>query len=188
MTQDGAPQDPSHDPREGIIVLLATRETVANNDEKAYRILGEPELPGLQATTGAHSRYTNFNVPESNVLAQGTAAAALIEQSFTASAALVGAFSVSIMRATFEAALSFAKKDTRGGTVPILQRQSVANLLQDIKMRTDSCRLLVWKALSCLENGPGGFAARQELCLETKIFASELCVTSVTDAMKAVGM
>ena len=170
------------------MILLVTRDTIADNDSAAYQILDEPELMGHPATTGPHSRFTDFRVPEENILAIGEPAAGLIEQSFTASGALVGAFSVSIMRAAFEAALAFAKGDTRGGSVPIIQRQSVADLLIDIKMRTDSSRMLTWKALHCLENGPGDFRARQELCLETKIFASDNAVRSVTDAMKAVGM
>ena len=92
------------------------------------------------------------------------------------------------MRRSFEAALQFAKVDSPGGTVPIIQRQSVANILVDIKMRTDACRLLTCKALHCLENGPGDFQARRELCLEAKIICSDNCVHSVKDAMKAVGM
>jgi alkylation response protein AidB-like acyl-CoA dehydrogenase len=100
----------------------------------------------------------------------------------------VGAFSTSIMRHTFEAAMAFAKTDPRGGTVPILQHQSVADILMDIKMRTDACRLMTWKALHAMENGPGNLNARLELCLEVKVFCSELAVRSVTDAMKAVGM
>lgn len=181
---DGA----THDPAQSIIVLLVTRETVARNSSEAYTMLDEPELLGHPATSGPHSRFTDFRVPDDQVLAEGIAAAALIEQSFTASAALVGAFSVSIMRAAFEAALEFAKGDTRGGSVPIIQRQSVADLLMDMKMRIDACRLLTWKALHALENGPGDFHARQELCLEVKILASETCVRSVMNAMSAVGM
>lgn len=176
------------DPSQAIIILLVTREIVAANDSSAYEILEEPDLMGHPATTGPHSKFTNFKVPEENVLAVGEAAASLVEQSFTASGALVGSFSVSIMRAAFTAGLDFAKKDNRGGTVPIIQRQSVADLLMDIKMRMDSSRLLTWKALHCLENGPGDFKARQELCLEAKIFCSDNAVRSVTDAMSAVGM
>ena len=185
---DGAHHDSPEDPAKSIIILLVARDTVADNDEAAYQILAEPDLMGHPATTGPHSRFNDFKVPEENVLATGEAAAGLVEQSFTASAALVGAFSVSIMRMAFETALKFAKTDTRGGTVPIIQRQAVADILIDIKMRMDSSRLLTWKALHALENGPGDFKARQELCLETKIFASDNAVRSVTDAMKAVGM
>ncbi|KAF2486065.1 putative acyl-CoA dehydrogenase [Neohortaea acidophila] len=176
------------DPSQAIIILLVDREIVAQNGPNAYEILAEPDLMGHPATTGPHSKFTDFRVPEENVLAAGEAAATLVEQSFTASAALVGAFSVSVMRAAFTAALDFAKKDSRGGTVPLIQRQSVADLLINIKMRMDSCRLLTWKALYSLENGPGDFKARQELCLESKIFASDNCVKCVTDAMSAVGM
>lgn len=181
---EGEFADPSH----AIIILLVTRDIIAQNDSSAYEILDEPDLMGHPATTGPHSKWTNFRVPEENVLATGETAATLVEQSFTASAALVGALSVSVMRAAFTAALEFAKKDTRGGTVPIVQRQSVADLLIDIKIRMDSSRLLTWKALHTLENGPGDFKARQELCLEAKIFASDSCVRCVTDAMSAVGM
>ena len=181
---------PNHldDPAKSIILLLVTRDVVAGNDATAYEILGESDLMGMPATSGPHSRFTNFRVSEENVLAEGEAAAGLVEQAFTMTAALVGAFSVSIMRAAFEAAMAFAKSETRGGTVPILHRQSVADLLMDIKMRADSCRMLTWKALHCLENGPGDFRARQELCLETKVFTSDNAVRSVTDAMNAVGM
>ena len=145
-------------------------------------------MTGHPATTGPHSRFTDLRIPESYVLAQGEAAAQLVEQSFTASAALVGAFSISIMRAAFEAALKFAKEDNRGGSVPIIERQSVADLLIDVKMRVDTTRLLTWKALHALENGPGEFKARQELCLEAKMFGSDNAVKSVVDCMKAVGM
>ncbi|KAF2453867.1 hypothetical protein BDY21DRAFT_354370 [Lineolata rhizophorae] len=58
----------------------------------------------------------------------------------------------------------------------------------DVKMRMDASRLLTWKALHCLENGPGDLKARAELCYEAKIFCTESAVRSVVDAMKAVGM
>lgn len=168
-------------------MFLITREIIASQPE-AYSILGEPELMGFPATSGPHTRFTEFRIPDENVLADGTAATDLVNQAFTATAGLVGAFSVSIMRAAFEAALTFAKEDSRGGSAPIIQHQSVANLLMDIKMRTDSARLVTWKALHALENGPGDFANRQELCLQAKIFCSDSCVKAVTDAMSAVGM
>jgi alkylation response protein AidB-like acyl-CoA dehydrogenase len=92
------------------------------------------------------------------------------------------------MRHAFEAAMQFSKTDTRGGSVPVLHHQSVSNILMDIKMRTDASRLMTWKALHCMEHGPGDFAARLETCLEAKIFCSENAVACVTDAMKVVGI
>lgn len=188
VREAGAPQDPHADPSASIIVFCLTRETIASNSSEAYEILDEPELAGHPATSGPHTRFTNLRIPSSFVLAQGIAAAQLIEQSFTASAALVAAFATSIMRSAFDAALSFAKADSRGGAVPIIERQSVADLLMDTKMRLDTTKLLTWKALHALERGPGDFPSRQELCLEAKIYGSENAVKSVVDCMKVVGM
>jgi nitroalkane oxidase len=88
-----------------------------------------------------------------------------------------------IMAATFEAALDFAKRDDRGGAKGLLGRQSVADLLMDVKMRTDAARSLTWKACHALESGLG-----PELALESKIFCTEMAVRAVTDAMMAVGV
>ena len=153
-------------------------------------MLEEPELMGHRACSGPKSQFTDFKVPDDlHVLAgPGGGGAAVIEQAFGCSSALVGVFATSIMRHTFEAAFRFAKNDKRGGTVPIIEHQSVADILMDIKMRTNACRTMTWKALHAMENGPGDFNARLELCLEVKIFCSEYAVKSVTDAMRAVGM
>jgi alkylation response protein AidB-like acyl-CoA dehydrogenase len=91
--------------------------------------------------------------------------------------------SVAIMAAAFEAALDFAKSDTRGGAEPIINRQSVADLLMEVKMKIDAARFLTWKAANALDNGLGG-----ELALEAKIFCSDLTVKAVADCMSAVGM
>lgn len=167
---------------------MITPDLIAQNDPGAYKVLSDPELAGHAASSGPHSRFTNFRVPAANLLAAPGSGAALVEQTFASSAAIVGAMSVGIMRATFEAAAAFAKTDTRGGTVPILARQSVADIMIDIKIRTEASRLLTWKALHCLENGPGGYKSRLELALEAKVFCSDNAVKCVVDAMKVVGM
>jgi nitroalkane oxidase len=171
------------------MVFLVTRDLVAQNDATAYTVLEEPELMGHIACSGPRTQFKSFKVPDGiHVLASPESGAALVEQTFGCSAALVGSFATSIMRHTFEAAMKFARNDTRGGSVPILQHQSVSNILMDIKMRTDVSRLMTWKALHCMHNGPGDFNARLELCLQTKISCSESAVTSVTDAMRVVGI
>ncbi|TKA67480.1 hypothetical protein B0A49_08254 [Cryomyces minteri] len=186
--QDGGPQDPAQDPKDAICIVMVTREDIARNREEAYTVLGDPELAGHRAASGPHTRFTNLRVPAANLLAAPGHGAAVIEQTFGSSAAIVGAMSVGIMRAAFEAALAYAKTQTRGGSVPILERQSVADLLIDVKMRCEASRYLTWKALHGLENGPGGFAARLEMALEAKVFASDNAVKCVVDGMKVVGM
>lgn len=165
-----------------------TREIVAQNKAEAYHVLEEPELMGHPAVAGPHTRFTDFRVPDDHVLAAGREAAHLISTSFIPTAALVGIFATAIARGAFEAALAFAKTDDRRGSVPIIQRDTVADRLVDIKIKVDTARLICWKAVHCLDNGPGDFAHRQELCLEAKIYATDACVDACTDAMKLVGM
>lgn len=164
QTKDGSPQAPDEDPADNIIVLLVTREVVGQNKPEAYDVMEEPELMGHPAVTGPHTRFTNFRVPEDHVLMAGREAAQLIYNSFVPTAALVGVFATAITRGAFEAALAFAKSDDRHGSVPIIQRPTVADRLIDIKIKCDTSRLICWKAVHCLDNGPGDFLQRQELC------------------------
>lgn len=92
------------------------------------------------------------------------------------------------MRAAFDAALAFAKGDNRRGAADLLTRQAVADLLSGIKMQTEACRALTWKAANCLENGPGDYDARRELALAAKIYCSDACTKVVTEAINVVGM
>ncbi|KAK0100347.1 hypothetical protein ONS96_007627 [Cadophora gregata f. sp. sojae] len=183
FSEDGQPQEPDVDPAESSMILLIPREVVAQNKPEAYQVLKHIESSGFSATGGPHIRFTDFRVPGKNLLAAPGTAGAVITRAFTSSAALVGAMATGIMAAAFEAALAFAKSDFRGGAQALLARQSVSDLLMDVKMRTDAARAMTWVAASALDNGRGG-----ELALETKIYCSELAVKAVTDAMLAVGV
>ncbi|KPM38695.1 Nitroalkane oxidase [Neonectria ditissima] len=188
-SEDGGPEDPDVDPASNILVLLVTRDVVAQNSPEAYQLLAEPDLMGHTAASGPLTKYTNFKVPAANVLApRGKAAAALVEKAFSISAALVGAMAVGTMRKAFEAALKFAREDNRGGTVPVLQRQSPADLLINAKIKIDTSRILVWKALSGLEEGAGDESSRYEACLQAKVYCSDQAVSVVWETMQVVGV
>jgi alkylation response protein AidB-like acyl-CoA dehydrogenase len=176
------------DPVSRILIIIVTRMDIVANDPGAYEVLSHPELTGFNASNGPHCRFMNLRVAGKNLLAPPGKGAQVVEQTFGSSAAIVSAMAVGIMRAAFEVALSFAKRDTRGGMVPIIQHQSVADLLIDIKGRIEASRVLTWKALHTVEHGPGDWNARLELALHAKIFASDHAVQSVVDAMKVVGI
>lgn len=189
--EPGTAYTASDDPRDAIMIILVTPEVIAANEQDAFTVLKHLDMAGHAGVSGAHTRYKDLRVPAKNVLAapgSGGKGAAIVERCFDASAALVGAMSVGIMRAAFEAALAFTKNETRAGTVPILARQSVADLLMDMKMRAEASRYLTWKACHCLENGPGQHEDRQEMALEAKIYCSDNAVQCLVEAMKAVGM
>lgn len=168
------------------MILLVTRALIDANSPGAYTVLAQPVMPGHTACSGPHIKFTNLRVPSTHVLAApGTGAASrLITGAFTMTAALVGAMSVGIMRKTFDSALLFTKTQNRGGTMQLLERQSVADVLIDIKMRVEAARYLTWKAAQSVELGIGD----GELAFEAKIWCSEAAVRSVTDAMRVVGM
>ncbi|KAM5353192.1 hypothetical protein ACJZ2D_016915 [Fusarium nematophilum] len=184
----GAPQDPSADPKSLICILIVTKDELSNNKPGSYEVLADPELAGFRASSGPHSRFTQFRVPRKNLLVPPGQGVEVVEKTFGCSAALVGAMAVGIMRQTFEAVLDFAKSNDRGGSVPLIWRQSVTDILINIKMKTEASRCLVWKALHAWEAGPGDFRQRLEFALEAKIFASDNAVESVVEAMKAVGV
>lgn len=187
-SEDGGPEKPDVDPADNVMILAVTREIVAQNDPEAFKVLQEPDLMGHTGASGPHTRYTNFKVPLDAVLFGPGEATPVIEQAFGVTAALVGAMAVGTMRAAFERALEFARRDNRGGSVPIIQRQSPADLLIDAKIKIDTSRMIVWKAVDALENGPGSASERFETCLEAKIYPSDSAISCVWDCMQVVGM
>ncbi|RAK94980.1 acyl-CoA dehydrogenase family protein [Aspergillus ibericus CBS 121593] len=174
-------------PSDLIMILLVTRADLDRNPVGSFHVVKHVETAGHVAVSGPHIKYTNLRVPARNVLCAPGTGASIVTQSFDISAMLVGAMATGIQRAVFEAALAFSR-DPRGGTMPIGQRQSVADRLIDIKMRTETSRYLTWKAAHCLLSGPGEHAQRREPALLAKIYASDASVQSCIDAMNAVGV
>ncbi|KAJ5815069.1 Acyl-CoA dehydrogenase [Penicillium riverlandense] len=174
-------------PRDLIMIVLVTRQDIERNERECFQILKHLETAGHAAVSGPHLKYTNLRVPAENILCAPGTGAPIVTHSFDISAMLVGAMGVGIQRAVFDAALAFSR-DPRGGTVPIGQRQSVADLLINIKMRTETSRYLTWKAAHCLASDQGEYAQRREPALLAKIYCSDASVQSCTDAINAVGI
>ncbi|MCJ1398432.1 hypothetical protein MMC11_001630 [Xylographa trunciseda] len=178
----------SDEPADAIMILLVTINDIKRNAPGAFKLLRQVSTAGHTACSGPHIKYTNLRVPAKNVLCPPGTGASVVSGAFDCTAVLVGAMSVGIMRAAFDAALAFAKGDNRRGASELLTRQAVADLLSGIKMQTEACRALTWKAANCLENGPGDYNARRELALAAKIYCSDTCTKAVTEAINVVGM
>ncbi|KAI0867131.1 acyl-CoA dehydrogenase [Xylaria cubensis] len=188
VTDTPSQQDEDHDPKDSIMVLLVTRQDLDRNGSGAFEVVRQVETVGHTSVSGPHIKYTNIRVPSKNVLCMPGEGAAIVNGSFDCSAVLVGAMSVGIMRAAFDAALTFAKSHDCRGAVPLLERQAVADLLSGIKMQTEACRALTWKAAHAMENGSTNYNARRELALAAKVYCSDNAVQAVTDAINAVGI
>jgi alkylation response protein AidB-like acyl-CoA dehydrogenase len=164
-------------------IILVTRQDINRNPKGAYEVIEDIETIGHTAVCGPRIRFNELRVHNSNILGKPGDGPRMLATTFTTSAALVCAASVGIMRATFDAALNFSKSDRRGGRDPIINHQSVADLLIDIKMRMETSRYLCWKALHNIETRGDG-----ELAYMAKIYGSECAVQSVYDAMRVVGV
>jgi alkylation response protein AidB-like acyl-CoA dehydrogenase len=102
---------------------------------------------------------------------------------FEASRPVVGAQAVGIARAAYEFALDYAKERKQFGRA-IIENQSIAFKLADMKMRTDAARLLVWRAAwmaatrKRFEAGEGSMS---------KLFAGETAVWVTEQAIQILG-
>ncbi|KAL8743359.1 MAG: hypothetical protein Q9190_004282 [Brigantiaea leucoxantha] len=178
----------SQEPADAIMILLVTIADIKRNSPDAFKVIRQVSTAGHTACSGPHIRYTNLRVPKKNVLCPPGTGAPIVTATFDCTAVLVGAMSVGVMRAAFDAALAFAKNDNRRGGSRLLERQAVADLLSGIKMKAEACRALTWKAANSLQNGPGDYNARRELALAAKIYCSDECTRAVTDAINLVGI
>jgi nitroalkane oxidase len=174
---------------ESSMLILLTRAILdqnrASGNQSCYTVVSHPSTSGFTATSGPHIRFSNLRIPSRYVLATGPEAVRILTATFTSSAVIVGAMSVGIMRAAFESALDFARTHTAGGSVAVLQHQSPADLLIEIKCRIEACRALTWKAAAAIDAAlPGA----DELAYEVKIFASEAAVKTVPETMRVVGV
>ncbi|MDH2904087.1 MAG: acyl-CoA dehydrogenase family protein [Actinomycetota bacterium] len=95
----------------------------------------------------------------------------------------VGAQAVGIARASYEYALDYAK-ERRQFNQAIIENQSIAFKLADMKMRTDAARLLVWRA-SWMAATRQPFLAGEGS--QSKLFASETAVHVSEEAIQIMG-
>jgi alkylation response protein AidB-like acyl-CoA dehydrogenase len=170
--------DLTRPPQESLAVILVPRPA------RGVTVLESMDTIGQRATPVAKVRFDEVRVPAGNLLGEPGDGMAILETVFSATAALVGVFSVAAMRTAFDVALSFARTERRGGTVPIIEHQNVGTILADMKMRLEAVRYLTWKACDYFDKTGG---RGNELAIAAKVFGSETAVQVVYDAMRAVG-
>ncbi|MFM7270230.1 MAG: acyl-CoA dehydrogenase family protein [Actinomycetes bacterium] len=102
---------------------------------------------------------------------------------FEASRPLVGAQALGIARAAYEYALDYAKERKAFGR-SIIENQSIAFKLADMKMQIDAARLLVWRA--CWMGRAGKTFSAGEGSM-SKLYAGEVAVRATEEAIQILG-
>ena len=104
-------------------------------------------------------------------------------QTFEASRPVVGAQALGIARAAYEYALEYAKEREQFGR-PIIENQSVAFTLADMKLEIDAARLLVWRAAWMGRTGHKFENAEGSM---SKLKAGEVAVWATERAIQILG-
>lgn len=171
--------DPSKPPSESLAVIVVPGAT------KGVEVVGYLDTAGHRAVVSPRIHFNEVRVPVGNMIGKPGEGATICRGAFTWTAALIGAACTGVMRAAFDIAFAFAKTDKRSGNVPVIEHQNAGYMLADLKMRIEAARYLTWKACHQLD-----ITDRKcdELAIMTKIYASELCVQVVYDAMRLVGV
>ncbi|MFA9202844.1 MAG: acyl-CoA dehydrogenase family protein, partial [Flavobacteriales bacterium] len=94
----------------------------------------------------------------------------------------IAAQAVGIARAAFEAALGYARERVQFGQ-PIIQHQSIGNLLADMQMQINAARLMV---LQAAKMRTAGVACLSEAS-QAKLFASEMAERVCSSAIQIHG-
>jgi alkylation response protein AidB-like acyl-CoA dehydrogenase len=102
---------------------------------------------------------------------------------FEASRPAVGAQALGISRAAYEYALEYAKERKQFGRA-IIENQSIAFKLADMKMRIDASRLLVWRAAWMGKTGKAFEAGEGSM---SKLYAGETAVWVTEQAIQILG-
>ncbi|WP_300008150.1 acyl-CoA dehydrogenase family protein [Pseudonocardia sp.] len=165
----------------GVSVIVAEREHLAGHIE----VEDYYDLPGLRGCLTARIRLVDVRVPRANLVGREGQGVELTRAAFVGSGASIGTFAVAAMRQAFDVALRFACTEKRGGAVPIIEHQAVADVLADAKARIEAVRLLSWRALdAALSQHPSGL----EWALHAKVLGSETGVAVINDLIGLVGV
>lgn len=163
----------------GLSIIVVPRRT--SGIEHVHGI----DTLGHRAHLTPRFRLHGVRVPRANLVGPMGGGKAIVDGSFSGTAAIVGAMSVGIMRHAFHFALQFCKTDSRGGPHPVIDYPTVGYALGDAKAALEACRSLTWRACAAMDREE---ACALEMALYAKIYCSETAVRVVTDLMRVVGI
>ena len=142
-------------------------------------ILQDCRVPGHCLLGGKDKLDEKLSRARQGIKSTGQAAM----KTFEATRPGVGAQALGIARAAYEYSLDYAKERKAFGRA-IIENQSIAFKLADMKMRIDAARLLVWRASWMGRNGKDFVAGEGSM---SKLFAGETAVWVTEEAIQILG-
>jgi len=171
--------DPTKPASESLAVVAVPGNSAGVEVVEVYDKLGQRGV----VTPRIH--FHNVDVPADNLIGQPGQGKEIISRAFSWTAGIIGAACVGVMRAAFDYAYDFCLRERRLGAAPIIDHQNVGYMLADARMRIEAARYLTWKACHYFDTTGG---RGEELAIMAKVHCSELCVQTIYDLMRVVGV
>jgi acyl-CoA dehydrogenase len=141
--------------------------------------LDDCRIPGSQLLGGKEKLDSKLARAREGTRSKSQAAM----QTFEATRPIVGSQALGIARAAYEYALDYARERKQFGRA-IIDNQSIAFTLADMKLEIDAARLLVWRASWMARNGHKFTNAEGSM---SKLKAGEVAVWATERAMQILG-
>lgn len=140
---------------------------------------------GLRASSTVSLEFREVRVPASQRLGEEGQGFPLLLAMLNGSRPNIGAISVGLAQAAFEAALAYARERVQFGK-PIVAHQAISHLLADMATQIQAARLLVYDAAQRVDAGERGTTLGTATAM-AKLFASETAMRVTTDAVQIFG-
>ena len=137
---------------------------------------------GIRASDTCAISLTDCRIPADHLLGVRGKGLAIALSNLEGGRIGIAAQAVGIARAAFEAALGYARERVQFGQ-PIIQHQSIGNLLADMQMQINAARLMV---LQAAKMRTAGVACLSEAS-QAKLFASEMAERVCSSAIQIHG-
>ncbi len=162
--------------KKGLSALLVPTDTPGFVVERAEHKMG------LRASDTCAIALDDCRIPQENLLGERGKGLAIALSNLEGGRIGIAAQSIGIARAAFEAALRYARERVQFGK-PIIEHQSIANLLADMHTRINAARLLTHHAARLRSAGLPCLSEASQ----AKLFASEMAEQVCSSAIQIHG-
>ena len=151
-------------------------------DNPGFIVDRSEQKMGIKASDTCAVTLNNCAIPEANLLGQRGKGLAIALSNLEGGRIGIAAQSLGIARAAFEAALVYARERVQFGQ-PIIEHQSIANMLADMHTQLNAARLLILHAARLKTAGHPCLSEASQ----AKLFASEMAERVCSHAIQIHG-
>jgi alkylation response protein AidB-like acyl-CoA dehydrogenase len=162
--------------KKGLSAFLVPTDTPGFTVERSEHKMG------LRASDTCAVTLDNCRIPAANLLGERGKGLSIALSNLEGGRIGIAAQSLGIARAAFEAALGYARERVQFGK-PIIEHQSIANLLADMHTRLNAARLLTLHAARLKSAGLPCLSEASQ----AKLFASEMAEQVCSSAIQIHG-